>query len=152
MGESWGWDGATGVGLLELTGFGLSLEQPTVTEQTISTAAKISAPVFLLQVVTGLPQARERVSAMVRITLIRVIGLPPAGERHLGECTMEAKGEGIDSLRVRAVGLKRRVGRGTRCGRGNTQDERDKVSSFSVASFQRPYGALRLNIIGKLVA
>src|SRR5580692_61693 len=110
MGESWGWDGVTGIGLLELTGFGVSLEQPTVTEQTISTAAKISAPVLLPQVVTGLPQARERVSALVRITLIRVIGLPPAGERHLGKCTMEAKGEGIDSARVRAVGLKRPCG------------------------------------------
>ena len=71
----------TGTGLLEPMGFGLSLEQPTVTEQTMSTAAKISAPVFL-------PQATElRFSAVLRIALMRVIWLPPAGERRYEECT-----------------------------------------------------------------
>jgi hypothetical protein len=45
--------------LPELTGFGLSLEQPTVTEQTINTAAKMSAPVFL-------PQATDFVSEIMR--------------------------------------------------------------------------------------
>jgi hypothetical protein len=148
MGESWGWDGVTGVGLLELTGFGLSLEQPTVTEQTISTAAKISAPVFLPQVATGLPQARERVSAMVRIALIRVIGLPPAAERHLAECTMEAKGEGVDSARVRAVGLKHRVGRGTRCGRGNTLGG-CKVSRFQGCKVSKTFEARVFVVIGE---
>jgi len=64
----------------------LSLEQPTVTEQTISTAAKISALVFLPQVTV--PQVTDSVSAMVRIALMRVmlmrvIGLPPADERRL---------------------------------------------------------------------
>jgi hypothetical protein len=66
MGEIKFSGGATGIWLLELTGFGLSLEQPTVTEQTISTAAKINALVFLLQVM-------ERVSAKLRNALMRVM-------------------------------------------------------------------------------
>ena len=57
----------TGIWLLELTGFGLSLEQPTVTEQTIRTAAKTRALVFLPQVM------KLRVSAMLRIALMRVM-------------------------------------------------------------------------------
>ena len=52
--------------MLDLTGFGLSLEQPTVTEQMISIAPKMSALVFV-------PQATERFSAVVRIALMRVI-------------------------------------------------------------------------------
>src|SRR6266568_8335575 len=57
----------TGIWLLELTGFGLSLEQPTVTEQMIKTAANTRAPVCL-------PQDTElRVSAMLRSVLIRVM-------------------------------------------------------------------------------
>ena len=58
----------TGIWLLELTGFGLSLslEQPTVTEQMISTAAKMSALAFL-------PQATEWVCFMERTALMRVI-------------------------------------------------------------------------------
>jgi hypothetical protein len=78
-GRGWG----TAIGLLELTGFGLSLEQPTVTEQTMSTAAKIKVLVFLPQIVSCLPQATELVSAMLRTALMRVIGLPPADERRL---------------------------------------------------------------------
>src|ERR1039457_3334363 len=75
----------TGIWLLELTGFGLSLEQPTVTEQTIRTAAKISALVFLSEVFVPqvcLPQDKELVSAVLRNALMRVMWLPPADERH----------------------------------------------------------------------
>src|ERR1700685_3157065 len=74
--DGWLCGGGTGIGLLELTGFGLSLEQPTVTEQTISTAAKMSALVFLPQVLALRvlePQATDSVFAMVRSALVRVI-------------------------------------------------------------------------------
>ncbi|MFZ0957802.1 MAG: hypothetical protein WAN60_15760 [Candidatus Sulfotelmatobacter sp.] len=42
--------GVMGIGLFELTGFGSSLEQPTVSEQTIKSAPNNSAPVFFPQV------------------------------------------------------------------------------------------------------
>ena len=58
----------TGIWVLELTGFGLSLEQPTVTEQMIRTAAKTA-------MLPCLPQVTElRVSAMLRRALMRVMG------------------------------------------------------------------------------
>src|ERR1700678_430163 len=41
----------TGIGSLELTGFGLSLVQPTVSEQTIRSAPNKSAPVFFPHVI-----------------------------------------------------------------------------------------------------
>jgi hypothetical protein len=50
--------------LVAVTGFGLSLEQPTVTEQTISTAAKKSVLALLPQVF-----AIERISLM-RVMLV----------------------------------------------------------------------------------
>jgi hypothetical protein len=52
---------------VELAGFGLSLEQPTVMEQTINSAAKISALVFF-------PHAKDsRVPANFLIELKRVM-------------------------------------------------------------------------------
>jgi hypothetical protein len=61
-----------GIWLLELIGFGWSLEHPTVIEQTISSAANTSTPMFF-------PQATEsRVESMLRITLVRVTVSPPA--------------------------------------------------------------------------
>jgi len=95
MGIGWLGSGGAGIWLLAVTGFGwafsLELEQPTVTEQTIRTAAKMSALVFLLEILE--PQATERASlvpiallrvALMRVMLIRVIGLPPADLRRLG--------------------------------------------------------------------
>src|SRR5271165_6143751 len=68
----------TGIWLLELTGFGFSLEQPTAREQAISTAAKTSAlmwpQVVVATFLASLPQATEsRVPAMLRIALMRVM-------------------------------------------------------------------------------
>jgi hypothetical protein len=91
MDIDWLWSWGAGIWLLAVTGFGwslvleLELEQPTVTEQTISTAAKMSALVFLPEVTE--PQATElrvteRASLVVRIALMRVIGLPPADLRR----------------------------------------------------------------------
>jgi hypothetical protein len=100
----------TGIGLLELTGFGLSLEQPTVTEQTISTAAKTSALVFL-------PQVMERVSAMVRNALMRVMFghlLPASG--ILGNARQAPRMGALISRGLEKGALKQAVGRGTRCG------------------------------------
>src|ERR1700758_2750679 len=54
----------TGIWLLELTGFGFSLEHPTVTETMISTVAKTKVLAFL-------SQARKRFSALR--TLMRVM-------------------------------------------------------------------------------
>jgi hypothetical protein len=60
-------DCVTGIWLFEVTGFGLSLEQPTVTEQMIRTAAKTA-------MLACLPQVTElRVSAMLRRALMRVM-------------------------------------------------------------------------------
>jgi hypothetical protein len=61
-----GVDWAIGDGLIELTGFGLSLEHPTVNEQAIRSAAKIS----------GL------VAGVERNRLIRVMLSPPAAEQR----------------------------------------------------------------------
>ena len=52
--------------MLELTGFGLSLEQPTVTEQMMSTAAKTSVLAFL-------PQVRKSLCFIERNALMRVM-------------------------------------------------------------------------------
>src|SRR5271169_4935397 len=68
----------TGIWLLELTGFGFSLEQPTATEQAISTAAKTSAlmwpQVAVATFLASLPQATEsRIPAMLRSALMWVM-------------------------------------------------------------------------------
>jgi hypothetical protein len=78
-----GWLDATGemgfcvtaVWLVELAGFGLSLEQPTVMEHTISSAAKRSALTFF-------PQAKLGVPANLLIALMRVMVSPPAAEQR----------------------------------------------------------------------
>jgi hypothetical protein len=121
-------------------GFGLSLEQPTVTEQTISTAAKISAPVFL-------PQAMElRFSAVLRIALMRVIGLPPADERRYEECTEGTNGKRIHGAGV--TGISTEKARGAR----NTvwAGEHGGRQSFRVSRFSKERNS-RLHLpIGKI--
>jgi hypothetical protein len=56
-----------GIWLFELMVFGLSLEHPTATEQTMSMAAKMSAPVFLPQVM------KVQVFSVLRDALVRVM-------------------------------------------------------------------------------
>ena len=67
--------GVTAIWLVELAGFGLSVEQPTVMEHTISSAAKRIALMFF-------PQAKLGVPANLLIALMRVMVSPPAaGQR-----------------------------------------------------------------------
>src|ERR1700686_64166 len=104
----------TGIWLVELTGFGLSLEQPTVTEQTISTAAKISALVFL-------PQVMEQVSAKLRNALMRVmVGhlLPTSG--ILGNARRAPRKAVLIWRGLQRWAVTGCVGRGTLCGSGDT--------------------------------
>jgi hypothetical protein len=83
---------------LEVTGFGWSLllEQPTVKEQTISRAAKMSGPALLFQVCFSeafLPQATERVSVL-RSALMRVIVV--ASCRLAAQWRMHGAGQGLE--------------------------------------------------------
>src|ERR1700758_2045061 len=81
----------TGICSFELTGFGLSLEQPTVTEQRIRIPAKTRAPAFL-------PQVRQLVSFVERIALIRVMfGHLLLTSSTLTPCTAKAASRRIDS-------------------------------------------------------